>query len=79
MLLENLRLGKTYTKIQMTIQLKRLGGKKQKELKKCDGVSVRIQQNVGEMVRISASFSLEALKVNDLRPLTSSQGLSTQP
>lgn len=79
MLLENLRLGKTYTKIQMTIQLKRLGGKKQKEPKKCDGVSIRIEQNVGEMVRISASFSLEALEVNDLHPLTSSRGLSTQP
>lgn len=45
MLQENLRLGKTYTKIQMTIQLKRLGGKKQQEPKKCEGVSVRIEQN----------------------------------
>ena len=72
MLLENLRLGKTYTKIQMTIRLKRLGRKKQQEPKKCKGVSVRIKQNVGEMVRISASFSLETLKVNDLCPLMSS-------
>ena len=39
----------------------------------------RIKQNVGEMVRISASFSLEALKVNDLCSLMSSWGLLTQP